>query len=80
MVYAFNTIYVALVRNGKLVDPYPLVAVFDEKTETWVNKKEKVCIEWLGEVSTLWGSDGDERVFSSYNLKEVNDWLKDNTY
>lgn len=79
MVYAFNTVYLATVRDGKLVEPYPVVAVFDEKTERWRNKTLGVSIEWLGEVTTLWGDAGDERQFSSHDLREVADWVKKNT-
>lgn len=78
MVYAFNTIYLAMVRDGKLIEPYPIVAVFDEKTDSWRNKQMDVSVEWLGEITTLWGDDGDERQFSSYDLKEVAEWVKRN--
>lgn len=78
MIYAFNTVYVAIIKDGRLVTETPIVAVYDEKTDTWVNKLAGLKIEWLGEVATLWGDAGDERYFSSYDLGEVNRWVENN--
>lgn len=79
MVYAFNTVYVATIRNGQLITKEPVKAVYSEKTDTWVNKRHGIDVEWLGEVSLIWGNDGDERMFSSPNLEDVFSWIKENT-
>jgi len=73
VVYAFNTIYAAIIDNGVLITPEPAIFVWDEEKEMWVNKDMVVEIEWLGFVS------GPISYLSSPHKEEVEKWIVENS-
>ena len=73
MVFAFNTIWAAVIKNGVLLTKEPARFVWDEKRDAWYNRKLDVEIEWLGHVS------GSVAYLSSRDFEEVEEWIEANT-
>ena len=73
MVYAFNTVYAAIIDNGELITPTPVKFVWDEKRDAWYNRKLDIEVEWIGHVS------GPISYLSSRNYDEVVEWISNNS-
>ena len=73
MVFAFNTIYAAIIDNGILITPEPAIFVWNEEEGMWINKDMGVEIEWIGAVS------GPISYLSSPHKEEVEEWISENS-
>ena len=71
MVFAFNTIYAGVMKNGVLITPEPAKFVMNED-DTWFSKELDMEIEWIGHVM------GSVAYFSSPHISEVQEWIDKN--
>lgn len=73
MVFAFNTLYAGVIRNGEPVSTEPIKLVWSEKRDAWYSRKHDLTIEWIGHVS------GPISYFSSRDYDEVVEWIQANS-